>query len=84
MNSTNVNVIETSEWTQGSSGKLPARVVLWKREDKEYKEVYKHALFITHIEVNQENGELSFIWGHYDLNLEEAIADFNRRVESLK
>lgn len=72
MNSQTVNVVKVSE-TKKQDGYLDSRVVLWK-DNK--------GTFVTHVETF-ENGRSSFIWGHYDMSLDSAISDFNKRVESL-
>lgn len=75
MNSKMVQVVKRSKWTKGGKGSLPARVVLWHRKSDDS--------YITHMEVKNENGTLSFIWGHYDMTKAQAIKDFNKRVKSL-
>ena len=74
MNSKTVTVIKQSKWVKGQ-GTLPSRVILWHRKgDNSY---------ITHVEVKNETGTLSFVWGHYDMTKAQAEKDFAKRVKSL-
>jgi len=75
MNSKTVAVIKKSRWNLGGRGDLPTRVVLWHRKSDDS--------YITHVEVKQENGALSFIWGHYDMTRAGAERDFAKRIKTL-
>ena len=52
-----------------SSGEHPSRVIMVERDGK----------YSTHVEVLPVDGPPSLIWGHYDMTLGEAWADFIRR-----
>ena len=74
INSKTVSVIKRSKWVKGA-GMLPSRVILWHRKSDDS--------YITHVEVKNETGTLSFVWGHYDMSRAVALKDFNKRVKSL-
>jgi len=74
INSKTVSVIKRSPWVKGR-GMLPSRIILWHRKSDDS--------YVTHVEVKQENGALSFVWGHYDMSKAKAMKDFTRRVRTL-
>ena|SRR3989304_2405597 len=80
-----IKVIRKSNWTIERDGTLPARVIMWKPDD----EIARHSLktesqYTTHIEVEDERGNYSFVWGHYDMTRGQAEADFGNRCRQLE
>ena len=80
MNSNDVKVIMVSGWKE-EAGCVPTRIVMWKKIDRHPAEMM--VPYVTHCEGKREDGELDFFWGHYDMTLEDARYDFDKRCRDL-
>ncbi len=69
----NYPVLQESEM-KVAEGRYPSRMVLRQVKEKTY---------ATHIKVHPPNAEPFFILGHYFFDLQEAEADFQRRLTEL-
>ena len=69
-----VEILQSSDIVT-AEGRLPSQIVLREVKDK---------TFATHIRVMPEDSEAYFILGRYFFNLQEAKADFQKRVIELE
>lgn len=85
MNHTQVKAVMFSLWKY-EKGCLPTRVVMWRQHPE-----LPTSSFATHYEtkqditmgINEGYPNFQFILGHYDMTLEDAKLDFDRRCLSL-
>lgn len=83
-NTSYIKVYATSPWYQFHEDDLPCRVVMWKPDDAQARHgIQAEGSYATHLESLDEDYRLSFFWGHYDMNYQEAIQDFSARVTKL-
>ena len=71
--------IECSQIITGN-GCNPARIVIAKRTNYAGPQGQGYC---THVEILEPNQEPYLIWGHYDMTLDEALHDYQRRIEWL-
>lgn len=69
-----MDIVRASKWIR-RSGMLPSRAVLRHRKSDD--------TYITHIQLKNPKGNLSYILGHYDMSYKQGLADFNKRAKSL-
>ena len=80
MRHTQVKAVMFSTWKY-EQGCLPTRVVMWRQHPE-----VPTSSYATHLEVAHEHGTVgtyAFIWGHYDMHLDDAKNDFDKRCQSL-
>lgn len=77
MNHTVVKCVMFSRWKY-ESGCVPTRIVMWKQHPE-----LPTSTYATHYEMRREDGQYDFGVGHYDMTLEEARADFDKRCKLL-